>query len=209
MAVIKGKFPQNPAGEIAGKKDEAVPLYTFHFSLSFSSPTIWRRIQVPGSLNLKQFHDVVQRCMGWNDNFGHQFYAGKIFYTPRKAGNPKYFEGDVRLFEIEEAIRWCFSYIYDAGDGWEINIYLEEADVKKLSFDEKIPKLVDGEYAGPPESVENIHTYSSILNEFDQNGRQTKTLHIPEYELDGFDPLYIDVQGINTSLRFMFSPKLL
>src|SRR5438876_1223640 len=45
-----------------------VPLYELKITLRGSNPAIWRRVQVPGSINLTRLHDVFQVVMGWTDS---------------------------------------------------------------------------------------------------------------------------------------------
>jgi hypothetical protein len=50
-------------------------------TLCGSNPAIWRRVQVPGSINLNRLHDVFQIVMGWTDSHLHQFVDAPIVYS--------------------------------------------------------------------------------------------------------------------------------
>lgn len=53
-------------------------------TLKDSCPSIWRRIQVPGNMNLLDLHDVFQAVMGWQDSHLHQFNIDCEMYTDMK-----------------------------------------------------------------------------------------------------------------------------
>jgi hypothetical protein len=70
-----------------------LPLYELKITLCGSNPAIWRRVQVPGSINLTRLHDVFQVVMGWTDSRLHQFVDAPIVYsvpsgmtTPARSG---------------------------------------------------------------------------------------------------------------------------
>ena len=38
-------------------------------------PEIWRRFSVPDELTFEEFHEVIQKAMGWEDEGQHEFRA--------------------------------------------------------------------------------------------------------------------------------------
>src|SRR6516165_7069339 len=60
---------------------QTLPIYELKITLRGSNPAIWRRIQVPGSINLNRLHDVFQVVMGWTDSHLHQFVDAPIVYS--------------------------------------------------------------------------------------------------------------------------------
>lgn len=151
MTIIKADFGKAPSPKKAIKEQErSIPVYQLHVSLAFSEPLIWRRLLVPGKMTLKQLHRVLQICMDWTGEYGHQFYVGKVFYHDNSSGERRFYEAAVSLHDIEEAMRWCFSYIYDAGDGWEFNLELEEILPAKNPYTH--PRAIDGQWAAPNET---------------------------------------------------------
>jgi hypothetical protein len=48
-------------------------IYELEISLRGVKPRIWRRIHVSNELTLAQFHEVLQRVMGWEDMHMHEF----------------------------------------------------------------------------------------------------------------------------------------
>ena len=51
-------------------------VYQFKIILEDISPTIWRRIQVPGSYSFWGLHVAIQDSMGWLDYHLHAFRFG-------------------------------------------------------------------------------------------------------------------------------------
>jgi hypothetical protein len=183
------------------KSKKTIPRYQFHVSLAFSDPLIWRRIQVPGQMTLKQFHMVLQLCMEWSGKHNHQFYVGKIFYNSSSATvtGGEYHEADYELQSLEEAMKWCFTYIYDAGDGWEHEITLEKTIVAQSGW--TCPQVLDGEWAAPPERIGSVHRYAELLHAFEHPGEEKSRRLLQELNLHNFDPYHFDCQPINARLE--------
>lgn len=197
--VIKGLFPEKTktAGE-STKDDKPVPSYILHISISFSDPLIWRRVQVPGAFTLAQLHNIIQLSMGWSDSHVHQFLVGKISYEPTMKSNvpresKRFDEYKYKLHTLEEGMRFMFSYLYGAGEGWEHEIHLEE--VVPPSRQLKHPILLSGEMACPPETVGDIHEYQKLISDLSSPGNNSQT---SLYELTGrpdFDPAFFDLES--------------
>ena len=195
--IIKGVFPQG--NKIEHKIDEKqVPSYVLHISIAFSDPLIWRRVQVPGTITLAQLHDIIQLSMGWSDSFVHQFLVGKISYDPSMRTNaPKeakrFDEHKYKLYTLEEGMRFMFTYLYDAGEGWEHEIHLEEVVPPTRLLNH--PILLSGEMACPPETVGDIHEYHQLISSLDSPDSKSRT---SLYELTGrpdFDPNFFDLDA--------------
>lgn len=192
--VITGIFPETTT-ENTEKKDKTIPSYVLHISLAFSDPLIWRRVQVPGTITLATLHDVIQLSMGWHDSDFHQFLVGKISYEPTSSGSTirestKYDERNTKLHNIEEGMLFMFTYLYDAGQGWEHQIHLEEVvpHTKELRY----PVLLSGEQACPPETFDDIHDYQAVLTSLENSpkNRQAKLLELTgnsDFDADSFD----------------------
>ena len=45
--------------------------------LADTEPPIWRRIEVPADLTLKELHAVIQAAMGWENAHLYQFHVGR------------------------------------------------------------------------------------------------------------------------------------
>ena len=195
--VIQGVFPTSKKTKDP-KQNEPVASYILHISITFSDPLIWRRIQIPGTCTLGDLHDVIQKSMGWGDSDLHQFIVGKISYEPTIPGSgprvsKRFDENKYQLHSLEEGMRFLFSYIYDAGGGWEHEIHLEEIvpAVKLLNS----PLVLAGERACPPEDVGDIHEYHQLITAFEDPAH--KDYH-RLYEITGrpdFDPAIFDLES--------------
>jgi hypothetical protein len=204
MTIIQGNFGRGKKSFPSKSGDQPALLFQFHVSLAFSEPLVWRRIEVPGTLSLQQFHEVLQVCMGWSGRHGHQFYVGKIFYEMSTAGggDKEYDEAKFELQSLQEGMKWCFTYLYDAGDGWEHDIVLEL--VRQALPGESHPVVVDGEWAAPPEESAggdafntSVHTPTVPINAVSPGNR-------PRQGVAGNGPAFFDCQGINNRLKTLF-----
>jgi hypothetical protein len=192
--VIKGVFPERGATETK-KDDKPAPSYVLHISIAFSDPLIWRRVQVPGNFTLAQFHDIIQKSMGWRDSSMHQFMVGKISYEPTMKSNKpreskRFDEHKYKLHTLEEGMRFMFTYLYGAGEGWEHVIQLEEIIAPERELKHSI--LLAGERACPPEEVGDIHEYQQLLAAFEtpgskNEGRLREITGRPDFSPDHFD----------------------
>jgi pRiA4b ORF-3-like protein len=70
-------------------------------SLEDAEPPIWRRLEVPAEITLKDLHSVIQTAMGWENAHLFQFHVGREQL------------GDLSLRGIKR-----FTYVYDMGDNW-------------------------------------------------------------------------------------------
>ena len=99
-----------------------LPLYELKITLRGSKPAIWRRVQVPGNINLTRLHDVFQVVMGWTDSHLHHFVDAPIVYSVPSGDNyPGEERLDERRFRLADVARHekaSFIYEYDFGDSW-------------------------------------------------------------------------------------------
>lgn len=140
------------------------PVYRLHIELEHTRPPIWRRVEVPASLSLRQLHDVIQCVMGWQDSHMHLFEIGGVHYG---FGDNEYDETEVDdsgviLGDVVPAAGSVFSYTYDFGDDWVHRITVESVlrDVAR----EDVPRLLAGERAGPPEDCGGPGGYEDLLD---------------------------------------------
>lgn len=195
--IIKGSFPAHHKKQSSPPPKEPVPSYLLHVSIVFSDPLIWRRIQVPGHLTLAQLHNVIQAAMGWQDEHVHQFLVGKISYVPTMKGSvvreaKRFDERNYELHTLEEGMQFMFSYIYDAGEGWEHHIHLEEVVPPSRPLDH--PILLSGECACPPETVGDIHEYNKLVTGFEKGDASARN---ELFDLTGrpdFNPAAFDIE---------------
>lgn len=206
MTIIKADFGKHKESTAAAKKEEKqISRYQLHVSLAFSDPIIWRRIIIPGEITLLKLHEVLQICFGWSGEYNHQFYVGKVFYSTDSAmTDPRFIEDLVELHTIEEAMRWCFTYMYDAGDGWEHTIELEEILAPENNSK---PRVLDGEWAAPPEEVGGVHGYAELIHALENPQNEKSRRLLQEKKFRDFDPYGFDLEEMNTILTSQHGSK--
>jgi hypothetical protein len=115
------------------------------------SPMVWRRVQVPDGLTLRQLHGVIQVVMGWEGIHLFQFMlrARQFGSLELAARSP-----DVALSELRLRVGTRFRYEYDLNDPWEHEVRLEgwhEADPGS-----SYPICLDGDGSCPPEDCGGV-----------------------------------------------------
>ena len=201
--VVKGDFTRAKSKHRSGSG--LVPGYRLKIAVAFSDPLIWRTVRVPGQMTLAGFHKTIQTCMEWSDTEAHQFLVGKIFYQPeygieqmkRKA---EYDEAKFELHDLEEGMQFLFTYLYDAGEGWEVEIAVEEVIMEGSEF--LYPVLLGGRRACPPEEIGDIHHYQVLLDNREESSGNAKRT-IPVVGLPDFDPDFFDFEAINEKLKYI------
>lgn len=199
--VIKGNFPGSRQGEHPrepGRKPG--PDYHLHLGVAFSDPVIWRRVIVSSDLTLAQLHQVIQVCMGWRDCCAHRFLVGKIFYY---SGAEEYDEAAVSLRQLEHGMTFVFTYLYDGGQGWEVQISLEEVVMPPVSAG--CPALLGGERGCPPEDVGDIHHYQALLSALSTASGDLPAVQLAVPGYPAFHVDQCDQSAINERLREFFN----
>ena len=204
--VIQGNFPASPRKKVVPIKEKSpADIYQLKISLIYSSPPIWRRVQVPATMKLSLLHEVIQLCMGWTDTHLHQFVIHNNFYGPANLENDwneikAYDEKKFSLCDLEADIRKGCMYEYDFGDGWQHEIKIE----KVLPPDGKTPKhpvLLAGERACPPEDIGGIPGYEDFLEALADPESEEREEMLQWYGSDHFAPEYFDIEKINKILK--------
>jgi len=178
-------------------------MYQVKVTLVGSKPPIWRRLLVPSTMRLSDFHGVLQIAMGWTDSHLHEFVAKGERYGASDAGTD-YGPGEesrVKVGQVLEKEKDVMDYEYDFGDGWRHKIVLE----KILPFDKKtvLPKCVAGKRACPPEDCGGIWGYERLL-------KVMRDPSDPEYEEtlewlgEDLDPEAFDMAEVNAVLQECF-----
>lgn len=172
-------------------------VYQLRIDLKGAKPPIWRRFVVVSTVNLEEFHGIIQIVMGWMDCHLHQFIVGETYYgmpDPEFGLEGVYDEGKYKLDGLLQEEKDSLIYEYDFGDGWEHKIVLE----KILPFDGKaaLPRVIKAKGACPPEDVGGLWGYYNFLEAISDPAH-------PEHEDykervgDDFDPNAFDVEQVN------------
>jgi hypothetical protein len=150
----------------------SLEIYQFKVTLIGITPSIWRRIQVPGGFSLAQLHRALQVALGWENYHLYMFHLGS-----KKYGPPDVDEDDdlglidakrARLRAVLPGVGAMFTYVYDYGDNWQHELLLEAIVMPDPAT--KYPRCIAGERRCPPEDVGGIGGYARYLEAmFDPN----------------------------------------
>ena len=147
---------------------ESVSQYVIGITLVESEPAIWRKLRLPGTVNLGYLHSVIQIAMGWTNSHLHHFIAGKSFYTDlgllegEECEPESYDEYETVLSQVAPDKRSKILYEYDFGDGWMHEIVVEQI-VEGGCLKNEPAVCLDGENPCPPEDCGGIHGYYDML----------------------------------------------
>jgi Plasmid pRiA4b ORF-3-like protein len=95
----------------AGDQPQSETIATLRIDLIDSDPPIWREIEVPVAMTLKQLHAVVQAAMAWQDAHLWEFALGRERIGSSRAAR----------LTVQELLRprvTRLGYTYDMGDCW-------------------------------------------------------------------------------------------
>jgi hypothetical protein len=187
--------------ETPGREDEVFALQ-FRIWLKDVSPMVWRRVQVPSTMSLHEFHGVLQVAMGWESIHLYQFIVHTARYGSWETGarSPNVTLGELKLRRGGRLL-----YEYDLNIPWEHEVRLEERRPVKPGAYYPVCTGGDGdcprEDCGGPEAwmwrQDNAFGYETmddleITTEFFQEVVETKSLAMlgdPEREAELRDAL--------------------
>ena len=149
-------------------------IFRFKISLRGIRSAPWRRLLIPESFAFYDFHVAIQDAMGWLDYHLHHFEvpaagssAGPVVHLECPWLEPWDRDEDW-LITTEVRLRDHFHrpgdrslYRYDYGDGWEMDILLEEILLKQKGV--RYPSCLDGALSGPPEDCGGIQNYRGCI----------------------------------------------
>ncbi|MDQ6692991.1 MAG: plasmid pRiA4b ORF-3 family protein [Chloroflexota bacterium] len=176
-------------------------MYQLKVTLKEIKPPVWRRIEVPGNIDLGVLHAIVQAVMGWDDGHLHQFIVGGDYYSDP---SPDWGLGDEVLSERRTTLKQIaaepgvhFAYEYDLGDSW-----MHEILIEKILPPEKgahYPRCIKGKRACPPEDIGGAWGYEEFLVAIaDPNHPQHAEML--EWVGGSFDPEEFDLEEADKSL---------
>jgi len=179
--------------------DSSLPIFQLKIALEGIDPPIWRRIQTH-DCSLADLHEIVQSCMGWDDEHMHAFEVGDKQYTDFSRGADPYEFDDsrsVRLSDLVEQGEYCFDYEYDFGDSWRHAIEIENT----LPPEENVryPRCIGGQRACPPEDCGGSYGYFDLLDVLANPDHEEYDERL-EWTGDDFDPEKFSVDEVNADL---------
>lgn len=166
-------------------------------------PPIYRRVVIPGEIDLYELHKVIQIAMGWFDCHLHMFVKdGRRLSLPAKDKGWDDFGNtdlDERQFLVKDMLqkgkRGKLLYIYDFGDNWQHEIILEAV----VPIRSSTVMLLTGTYACPPEDVGGVPGYENFLEAI-RDPRHPEHEEMLEWIGGAFDPEEFDAKACETEL---------
>ena len=145
--------------------------YVFKIELRGITPKIWRRVKVDPSTSLDEFHVIIQVAMGWRNYSFHKFlHKGKEYYIDpdtefddgweQRMEDGTYMKHNIDLNEMDLKVGDKIYYEYDA---WQHNIIFEKIVDSVEDKDERLPVLMAGRCACPPENIGGKWGYARML----------------------------------------------
>lgn len=96
-------------------------------------------------------------------------------------------------------MQFLFSYLYDGGDGWELQIAVEE--ILAPGAVGPSPVLVEGANGCPPEEVGDIHQYQALLAALDESGVDPGSISLDIGDMAGYRPYVCERDQIRRTLE--------
>jgi hypothetical protein len=120
------------------------------------SPMTWRRVQVPGSITLRELHGVLQVAMGWEGPHLYRFLlrAGQYGSSELGASSP-----DVSLAALHMRQGARVIYEYDLNIPWRHGVRIEDLMIPEAGA--SYPVCVGGHGPCPPEDCANPTAFMS------------------------------------------------
>ncbi len=162
-------------------------------SLLGSDPLIFREVLIAEDMPLSGLHELIQLLMDWDDYHLHHF-----IYKKRQ-----FFDDEMNAYFNTEVGEWLprkgskFGYMYDFGDSWEIEI--ESLGKETITSDQRLPDLIGGANAAPPEDSGGIPGYYYKL-EVLADPKHTDHADIKEWMGPDFDPNRFDLESIRLAI---------
>jgi hypothetical protein len=185
--------PQPPAAPLA--------LYQLRLTLAEVQPPVWRRLLVPNDITLRRLHNIIRELGGWRNYHQHQFvHAGTRYGRIDPYGELSCrSDAHVRLSALPVAEGTTFTYSYELGDHWEIEIHVEKVLPLDLQEQRRVVCL-DGARAFPREDSGGVRGYETLLEALSDPGH-------PEHEEyrnwanRNYDPERFDVNNTNGQIK--------
>ena len=159
-----------------------VPAYDLKISVQDTEPEIWRRLLLPETVTVPEFHRVLQAAFGWENRHLYGIRctdpqgAKRLIIGPDEAAEEMDDEpaSGVVLFELLDAERTGpadFEYEYDFGDAWTHTVEV----MGRAELPEKTLRCTDGANRGPVEDSGGPGGYRRVIEVLADPGH-------PEYE---------------------------
>ena len=176
-------------------------IYQIKITLLDIEPKIYRIVQVPAAITLRNLHKVVQKVMAWENCHLYQFVKGNVAYAPQSTEfsfSQGLSDRSVPLNDVLPKVRHKLVYEYDFGDGWLHEVMLQ----KILPAEEGVryPVCIEGKFAAPLEDSGGPPGYCDLLEALDDPQHPVHE-DARDWLGENFDPEFFDLEQINRQLR--------
>ncbi len=188
--------------------DPEAPIYRLKIRLLGIEPPIWRRIEVPGSVDLERLHEILQVAMGWGGEHLYAFDIEGVEYSDAETVEEVLDEGyeavcadEVRLDSVVTKVGQRFGYDYDFSDDWEHRIEVEAIDPPDPEL--RYPRCPAGGRACPPEDSGGPEGYQALLEAL-SDPEQPDHVEARLWVGRDWNPEHFDRSGVNQRLAERF-----
>jgi Plasmid pRiA4b ORF-3-like protein len=198
-------LPSRINPQIERKVTQPVEKKTFQLKISIkgAKPPIWRRVHIPNTLSLHQFHQVIQAAMGWTNSHLYSFDTrhGEFEYPDEEYefdANRTYDSSKAILGNVVDEENDKISYTYDFGDNWQHQILLEKIlEDQKLNF----PVCLKGKRNRPLEDSGGIQHYQHVLEVLSNPDIKDEEVMFFRERFEDHNPEEFDLKGTNERLK--------
>lgn len=171
--------------------------------LQDTDPEIWRLIEAPAEIALKDLHAVIQAAMGWENAHLFEFHVGRERIVGPGLGDTGFggtrppSAARVALADLAANRVKRFAYVYDMGDSWEHVIKIQK--ILPADAAASYPRLLDGAGRCPPEDVGGVPGFYAFLEAIGDPDHPDHEDQRGWYG-DAFDPADMDRKRIDKQL---------
>jgi hypothetical protein len=176
-------------------------IYQLKITLLNIDPKIYRIVQVPAAITLRNLHKVIQKIMAWENCHLYQFVKGNVSYAPRSTEfsfSQGLSDRSVPLCDLLPKVRNKLIYEYDFGDGWLHEVLLQK--IIPAEDGVRYPVCIDGKFAAPPEDSGGTPGYCDLLEALCDPGHEGHEDAVA-WLGEEFDPGFFDLKQVNRQLR--------
>jgi hypothetical protein len=176
------------------------PMLQLRLSVKDVKPEIWRKLLVSSDITLERLHSILQVLMGWRNVHLYAFVINKKRYSPPNEVDDlrKRKSIQTRLSTVYAKNAEPFTYEYDFGDGWEVEVHSES--ILNHFQEKQLPQCLEGRRHGPAEDTGGSRGYMEKANIYN-NPQHRRYQEIRKLIGPGFDPEKFDLIHTNEILR--------
>ena len=170
---------------------------TLRIDLAHVKPLVWRKVEVPSTLFLSDFHELLQAVMGWDNYHLHAFRT-------KDGPIPEEDEDGLTLGDVLRKKDDNLYYEYDFGDGWDHKIELV-SDPSPVSDPRFL--VLGGKGACPPEDIGGPWIYTQMVELWLAGEKKRLREEFAErasFLTGDFDPYYFDKEDAQAYIEDLF-----